>query len=437
MESGSAEACVSYLKSNPGFDRVMKLLWEKWRSYGRAAGEIILENPEGHEIEALEGFFGEAVYKKGKIRFQAKSFEKALEKTRFQGASLKELLEGYFAKPLITKKEEEDALQQKKEAFFAGTEKQLAGLGGHALLWLRELGLQKLWQLLQMAGSEEQCLKLTMQVGQAIHLLEKLKSSRGIRLAVLAMECAGDPHGFDRGSTPGNLLLGALPILKRKDQPEETASVRVELSPRLSAEDALERYISCGIRPDDLSSFTILYRILLEDESGCAKAYQAMSECREPMLVSLLNLRNICRAVPLNRRVYVLENQMVFSQLCEDCPEASLICTSGQIRTASLMLLDLICKEPVEIYYSGDLDPEGIAIADRLIRRSHGKIKPWHMTARDYEASVSSVVLSPERLRELANIRSESLREAAGAVAAGGKAAYQEKLLGTMEEEIK
>ena len=454
--------CSAYFRSNSGFSRTMQALWDKWRSYGRMAGVIELPAPSDEEVKALEGYFGESVLKKGKLKFQARDFELALEHTRFRGVRMKDILEEYFGRPLISKKEEEAALTALKDRFFeaAMQELELAAGQGHAgcdtarqispgtahgsagydaasetlpaaLRWLTALTSQKLWQLRQNAGSEEEALCLVRQTGRALSILENTDPARGIRLAVLAMECTGNPHGFDRGTLSGNLLLGALPVLC----PEEGA--KVDFSPRLAAEEALERYIRCALRPDDLSSFTILYRILLYDGQGPLPACKAMADRREPFLVSLLNLRNVRSALPVSGSVYVIENQMVFSQLCEDCPDASLICTSGQIRTASLMVLDFLCREDIEILYSGDLDPEGICIADRLISRSKGKIRPWHMTARDYEACVSTVELSAERIRELDRVKSPELAEAAEAVRKSGKAGYQEKLLRVMTEEIR
>ena len=444
MEKDWSAACAAYFRNTPGFERTMELLRKKWYSYGRTAGEICLADPSVREIQALEGYFGRSVLKRGKLRFQTREFEQALDHTRFRGAALKGVLEEYFGEPLLSRKEEEAALQARKDRLFQRAQEKLqealetygkdhtecSRTSGAPMQWLEGLTAQKIWQLCPEPEGEDSCLAMVCQTGLALARLEKLDSARGIRLAVLAMECTGNPHGFDRGTPGGNLLLGALPVLFGEEDG------RVEISPRLAAEDALDRYIRCGIRPDDLSSFTILYRILLKDENGLVPAYKAMADRREPMLVSLLNLRNIRAAMPVHARVYVLENQMVFSQLCESCPESSLICTSGQVRTASLMVLDLLCREDVEIYYSGDLDPEGIGIADRLISRSGGKIRPWHMSAKDYGRSVSSVDLSEERLRELDHIKSPCLEEAAEAVRSGKKAAYQERLLEQMEMEL-
>lgn len=52
----------------------------------------------------------------------------------------------------------------------------------------------------------------------------------------------------------------------------------------------------------------------------------------------------------------------------------SLLCTSGQPRYAALKLISLIVQSGIPIYYSGDLDPDGIGIADRLWQRFGNRI---------------------------------------------------------------
>ena len=50
-------------------------------------------------------------------------------------------------------------------------------------------------------------------------------------------------------------------------------------------------------------------------------------------------------------------------------PTAPIICTHGQLRMASWRLLDLLDFD-IEMYYSGDLDPEGLRIAQNIDRKS-------------------------------------------------------------------
>ncbi len=43
------------------------------------------------------------------------------------------------------------------------------------------------------------------------------------------------------------------------------------------------------------------------------------------------------------------------------------MCMNGQPRLAGLMVLDLFEKSGIRVYYAGDLDPEGILIAQKFI----------------------------------------------------------------------
>ena len=137
--------------------------------------------------------------------------------------------------------------------------------------------------------------------------------------------------------------------------------------------------------------------------------------------------------------MFVIENQMVFSQVCEEMggEEYSVVCTSGQLRTASLFLIDLLLKSGCRLYYCGDIDPEGIEIADRVLARGFGQIFPWRMTEEDYYRSISNEMLPEKRLNRLDKITNVRLRELAKLLRAEKKAGYQEHLIDLMVQDIK
>ena len=130
---------------------------------------------------------------------------------------------------------------------------------------------------------------------------------------------------------------------------------------------------------------------------------------------------------------------MVFSQVCDEIggEEYSVVCTSGQLRTASLFLIDLLLKSGCKLYYCGDIDPEGIEIADRVLVRGSGQIFPWRMMTEDYYRSISDEILTKRRLKRLDKITNVQLRELAEILKVEKKAGYQEHLIGLMLEDIK
>ena len=85
-------------------------------------------------------------------------------------------------------------------------------------------------------------------------------------------------------------------------------------------------------------------------------------------------------------KIFIFENPTVFMEVLRglENQKASLICTSGQLNTASLMLLDKLFKEGATFYYSGDFDPEGLRIADKLKSRYKENLILWRYSAEDY-----------------------------------------------------
>lgn len=108
--------CVKYFKSNKGYDKIFLKMKEKWRSYGKTAGYIIIDNPSFIEREATKNLFGKSFDEK-KIKFKMSDFEKALEESRYKGITLLELLEEYFNEKIISKKEKNIFKEKSREDF--------------------------------------------------------------------------------------------------------------------------------------------------------------------------------------------------------------------------------------------------------------------------------------------------------------------------------
>ena len=93
-------------------------------------------------------------------------------------------------------------------------------------------------------------------------MLQSLNRKK-IRLAVLSAEVTSNPHYFDRGSTAGNLLIHVLRYINDAPEPQ-------------NAEEILELYYLSGIKPDDISSQTVVYGISLYTNKGPHMAYEAL-----------------------------------------------------------------------------------------------------------------------------------------------------------------
>ena len=161
--------------------------------------------------------------------------------------------------------------------------------------------------------------------------------------------------------------------------------------------------------------------------------------------------------------MYIVENEMVFSYLVDHLKRSSyqkagrnephlkedwkentrekkerytLLCTSGQPRAAAQQLIPLLLKSGADIYYSGDIDPDGIRIADRLWRKFGNGIHIWRMSPEDYEKSSSAERIPESGMAKLENIRHPLLLETAKNVRKKGLAGYQENLLERLLKDV-
>ena len=144
---------------------------------------------------------------------------------------------------------------------------------------------------------------------------------------------------------------------------------------------------------------------------------------------------SLTRAYPAKgNAVFVVENAGVFSELLDEA--MPLVSTNGQLNLATLLLLDLLVESGAHLYYSGDFDPEGLKMADRLAGRYGENLSLWHFTREDYFASMPSVSLSEERLAKLQSISSPKLQPVKQEIERCKKAGYQEAILPVLRKDI-
>lgn len=207
----------------------------------------------------------------------------------------------------------------------------------------------------------------------------------------------------------------------------------------MSGEKLTLLYQKAGILKGDISSYVTTYGLLAYCSGTPHPLWRGGLEADEVLQVTLENLFAVDRVTAFGGRVYVLENPAVFSELVESAEQGnhSLICTSGQLSLASWVLLDGLVKEGTQIFYSGDFDPEGLGIAQRLIERYPDHLSFWHYGIVDYRQALSEVGISENRLRKLGKIAHEQLVPVRDEMLQLQKAGYQELLLQAMIEDLR
>lgn len=424
--------CVAYFKKQKAFDRCFLLMRKKWEIYGRTAGQVSITDASPEEQEALEGLLGRPLQREN-LRFTLSQFQKALGETRFGPIPLKALLTEYFGEIMETNRDKKQKLRQEKIWFLERMEQELPG----ADQWIFTMREHKIYgyQLLMAEYNRNpaQAEGLLRQLRDCLVLLEERqeKNEPPIYLALLAAQTSGNPHALDRGRTAGQLLIHALCHRSVSGYPD-------------SAQKLGELYLENGVQMDAISSMVTAYGIHLETAAGLHPACEGYIEMEEPYVITLANLEKVRGArgrwteKTEGKPVYIVENEMVFSHLLSGLAGSafSLLCTSGQPRTAAFVLLDYLAESGAQFFYAGDLDPEGMMIADRLWRRYPERLSVWHMGEEDYRKSMSEERISITRMTMLDKLVHPGLLATAKLVRQEALAGYQEKLAKELQGDI-
>lgn len=418
--------CIKYFKSSPGFKRLFEGIREKYRSLGAIGGTVVLKNPAPIEREAVSGLLKRDCYSSKSISAKVESIIKALDGTRFQGVDFEKVLKGYWGGDLISKKDERDAYEDEKDNFFSGLLKLFEGTTGFNWLSYVLESHENAYKTINQRYDKDMG-KLKTDLIYAMDGLNHLSFSRKdtVRLAIFSSNISKNPHCFDMDKDCGKLLLYGIAYVLNLPVPQ-------------NAEERAEMLYSAGIIIDELSNYTMCSNLLAYKDGRYHSGWQGFFEKGEPLQVSLINLAGIDTIVCPERRVYVFENPTVFSEVLMNTSnlKPSLVCTYGQIKLASLILLDKLIDSVDSIYYSGDFDPEGIMIADKLKQRYREKLVLWHYDLESFNIIKSMERIHPSRLKKLEKVKDKELFSLAKALMQEGYSGYQELLVDRYIEDI-
>ena len=411
-----ARACAAYFQSRPAYRRILSELLKKYRSYGRPAGTIRLDDASREECDAARSIFGRPF--SPPLHFQAAQFEAALQELRFGKVSLKEVLEAYFDTEIRTKTE---LHEEENSRFSAMLTQALEETGSDTCRqWLQALREPQSggYQLLRREAAKDP--ERTRRA-----LLQACRTQGTVRLAVLSAQATSDPHALDSGTLCGKLFLYLL-------------AFRSDLAAPANAEQRDSVYYENGILCDSISSLVTQVGLVLLAGTEEHPACRLFRQRREICTLSLANLSGLTGARSPSGRVYIVENEMVFTQLCDRAPQfhSPLICTSGQPSVAALRLLDLLAREGTQLFYSGDFDGKGLSIAAQLCAHYPSLLTPWHMTPGDYDLCRSDVPLSEASRSLLQGCVRTALETSAEAVRQFNRAGYQELLIPSLETDL-
>lgn len=455
----AAEAATEYLKQHTVFCRLMEGFREKYLSYGKFAGSVVLEDLTEEEIELLEGFFQTSYHGKKNVRITAAKFQKALESSRFSQALPEEILKQFFGRELQGKRTQKMLRRKQMDAVFD----LVAGLRADTLAadwieacrqmnegelsflfrteipqnrryaWLRgrnpeqahkdPTGAEFLSSYLDAFPEDLQNVACSLMLGAGI--LNQLPCLNGEQeyLPVFSAEITGDPHFLDMGTAAGGLLF----------QICSWAVAHLGKTVRKSPVFPFPKQRVClaaGIILGDSTNYAMLYGVRAYQRGGRSHAGMDGFCAEQDMVQVPLHVLETWESVSCpDHTIWIVENPSVYSMLCSRSGgRYACMCMNGQPRLATLRMLDLLADAGVTIYYAGDFDPEGLLIAQKLRQYYPKPFHYWHMTEKDCLESLSGVELSESRMQTLARIQDPALLPAAGILRRFGRAGYQENI---------
>ena len=208
-----------------------------------------------------------------------------------------------------------------------------------------------------------------------------LPSAGGESLGAFAARVTGRAHALDEDSPLGTLALGAARALAGLEPPAPGES---------AAEARREAWAAVGVLCDELSS-TVLTLALPGEGSVTGRMLTVARGEGEPVW---LTLRQLVRGAPRWHAadvgaVLVVENPSVVALAADRLGARSvpIVCTNGQPRAATMVLLRSLAAAGVRLHHHGDFDWGGLTIGNLLHRRL--PIEPWEFDCDAYERAVA------------------------------------------------
>ena len=433
------EEALSYFNSRPILRSMLQKFAQKYRSLGRAGGTVRLQLLSPEERESLGGLLGKDLSRQKTVTVSTVQLEQALRQTRFAGLSLQELLFAFIGGPIPTKAEIKELREAERRQYFSELAQNCGSRAGRD--WLEHIikkgsgsrGINRAYR--------KDKVELRCNLTAVLSALQQLPAAGYERLPVFAARVTGDPHGFDPAEEQGRLLIEALQFLRTVEGvPAPRPSASEDVSELLAASGLLREDILNFVTCTGLLAFRAKNRKLLTWEKAHAEGIALNVPLREVAKIEVIVPAVRGGAAIGAHSVYAVENPGVFSEILdafEDRPYPPLICTHGQFGLATLLLLDKLTRGNARIFYSGDFDPEGLQITQRLLQRYPHSAVAWRYGKGDYANTNPSQPLVPARLKKLNQISHPALVAAKESIYRSGRAGYQEQIIPYLIEDLK
>lgn len=391
------EEFCQYLYDNE-FSEFMQLWKKQYEKYGTCKGSIDLILNDSNR-ECMSGLMGKDYYGVDCAHITFQQLQKAISNTKYENCDFNEVLKMYFNHDILTNKNRQEQEQMRIQNIF----KHLLEQEGKSQQWIHHIYTDhdSVYVRIEQASkeNEQKCINTVDVVMKALNQLPMWQDKKE-NISIFASLHTKNPHAFDKNTFPYYLLMHGIVYFLKVDFPKTN----------LEQNEILYR---AGLYQDGISNYCSIARLqALNENYQPHLGWTGFYDSYEALNVNMDNLLHI-RSIVYCDRVYVVENPAVFQALLkmikkEKIEKIGLVCTNGQLNYSAYLLLDILVSSNVETYYSGDMDPEGLLIADKIKQR-YPSIKLWCYDVRHYEISKSKEQAADQRMHMLDALKDETL----------------------------
>lgn len=406
---------AAYLKNKPAFMPLLEALKTRWNHSGTWRGKLVLHECDPSLQEALAELLGGSFWGQSTITLTYGQWKKALSRPRFDSCDLQEVLSLVFDEPLEGQNIQKQKRRMQEQARFDEMTRQLAGTP--AGRWLEEIRQARGSLYTRCCAESEAVLR---QWAEAMNQLP-MRTQEVSLIAVYAARVLHDPHALDTGPVR-RLLIQSLRWELSDDSPNEE-----------KVWEESELLEQAGLLRDQVSNRCLVYNLNgIGNRGEVHPGWQGFAEQAEPFSVTLSNVLNVER-IESAAQFVIIENPSIFERLSAELrhqkrSDISLMCSEGQPNQCVWQLLRRVDKTNTQMWYCGDFDPEGLQMAQRMLRRCPG-LKLWHYEVQDYVKALSNKSFNARRRRILESCGCGELAAIQRRMLQDQRCGYQEKLL--------
>lgn len=396
---------IKYFQNNKGLERFFLKAKDKYKSYGKVTGVIVLEHINYEETISLTDFFAKKFIEGNTYQIKIKEFNKIIEKSKYSDFDfLTYFYNTYSDFNYLTN----DLYKKKKEEEFNSFINDL----------VKKLNFDRLKEILK---EDNYIIKIIRRkyyqnkenIEKELFIIDKLLLNIPQKITYLPIYASltSNPHYLDFNTKTSNFFFKILSYILKKDIPTTTL-------------DKIKLLEEINVYVDPISNFVTTYN-LVSKENWPFKV----------MNLSIDNIFNIKSISGKNNKIFIFENPSILNHLKNLNYDVSIIITSGIPNLAFYKLLETISLD-TKLYYNGDYDPEGLLIADKL-KNKYSNLELFGYKSINYYHTNPKIIINKKRLHKLDLISSRELEEVKKCLLENKKCGYQENNLFYIEKFIK